>query len=112
MHGFLDNAANILEAAENVSSTGQTPSDYTILMGGPGGICIIADSDWPLENLMRERGAGMAYRVKAAADRVMVDGREENRTCHMESIPPAQVARMMLNAVPCAYHFTQPAIAA
>jgi hypothetical protein len=112
VHGFLDNAARILEAAENVSAAGETPSDYTILMGAEIGIHLVANSDWPLDSLMRERGARMAYRVSGSGNRVTVDACDENRTCHMESIPPAQVARMLLNALPSNYTFTQPALAA
>jgi hypothetical protein len=81
-------------------------------MGAQTGIHILADSDWPLENLMRERGAQMAYRVSAVKNRVIVDGCDENRTCHVESTPPAQAARMLLNAFPSYYNFTQPALAA
>jgi len=110
--GFIDNAVRILEAAENVAAAGEAPSDFTILMGSKGGIRIIADSDWPLESLLRERGADMGYRVKSGVDRVSVDGREGNKTCRFESACPAQTARMLLNAAPYSYTFAQPALAA
>lgn len=100
---FLENAREIFETAERVLETGGTPSNVSILMGGSGGIRIIAESDWPLESLQREHGAAMAYRVSGGADRVRVEGRNGPRTCHLETIAPAQIAKMLLNAAPCCY---------
>ena len=93
-------------------NTGELPSDYTILMGGEGGIRMIADSDWPLDSLLREHGAGMAYRVKPGADRVRVDGQDGKSSCHFEAASPARAALFMLNAMPACYSFAQPALAA
>ncbi len=112
MSGFIDNAARIFEAAQNVMNTGEMPSDYTILMGAEGGIRMIADSDWPLDSLLREHGAGMAYRVQPGSDRVSVDGRDGMRSCHFESASSVQTARLMLNSVPASYSFAQAALAA
>ncbi len=109
MNGFIDNAARIFEAAQNVMNTGETPSDYTILMGAEGGIRLIADSDWPLDSLLREHGAGMAYRVTPGTDRVSVDGRDGKSRCHFESASSAQTARLMLNSVPPSYSFAMAA---
>ena len=100
MSRFIDNAVQILEAAENVMMSGQTPSAVSILLGAGGGIHIIADSDWPLDSLQREHGAQSAYRVSPLPDRVRVDGREAGRTCHFETALPVEVARQMLNAAP------------
>ncbi len=108
---FIDNATDILEAAENVMMTGQAPSELAILLGVEGGIRIVADSDWPLESLQREHGAQSAYRVSSTSDGVRVEGREGLRTCHFETTTPAQVAHLMLNAVPRCYSFAQPALA-
>jgi hypothetical protein len=112
VNGFIDNAAKIFEAAQNVMNTGETPSDYTIVMGAQGGITMIANSDWPLDSLLREHGAGMAYRVKPGTDRVSVDGVDGNSSCHFEAPLPAQTAYFMLNAMPVSYNFAQYALAA
>lgn len=112
MNGFIDNGAKIFEAAQNVMNTGESPSDYTIVMGAQGGITLIADSDWPLDSLLRERGAGMAYRVKPGANKVSVDGVDGNTSCHFEAIAPARAAMFMLNAMPVSYTLAQPALAA
>jgi hypothetical protein len=112
VNGFIDNGARIFEAAQNVMNTGEMPSDYTIVMGAQGGITMIADSDWPLDSLLREHGAGMAYRVKPGKDRVSVDGQDGNSSCHFEAVSPAQAAVFMLNAMPVSYTLAQHALAA
>lgn len=112
MNGFIDNGAKIFEAAQNVMNTGEAPSDYTIVMGAHGGVTLIANSDWPLDSLLRERGAGMAYRVKPGTGRVSVEGVDGTSSCHFEAIAPAQAAIFMLNAMPVSYTLAQPALAA
>jgi hypothetical protein len=100
VNGFIDNAVQILEAAENVMMAGETPSEFSILLGVNGGIRMVADSDWPLDSLQREYGARMAYRVTPRADRVSVDGVDQTRTCHFETASSAQTARLLLNSFP------------
>ncbi len=112
MSRFIDTAVEILEAAENVMMTGQTPSEISILIGSEGSIRIVADSDWPLDSLQREHGARMAYRVSPAGSRVSVDGRDGVRTCHLETETPARAARFLMNATPCWQTWTQPLLAA
>lgn len=112
MSRFIENAVNILEAAENVMMTGQTPSPFSILLGAEGGIHIIAGSDWPLDSLQREHGAQSAYRVSPLSGRVSVDGREGSRTCHLETAVPAEIARQLLNAAPAWSSFVQPELGA
>ena len=63
MSRFVDNAVQILDAAENVARTGQAPTEFAILISAEGGIRMVADSDWPLDSLQAHHGAGMAYRV-------------------------------------------------
>ncbi len=75
-------------------TAGETPSEFSILLGVDGGIRMVAGSDWPLESLQREYGARMAYRVTPHADRVSVDGVGQTRTCHFETAAPAQTARL------------------
>jgi hypothetical protein len=101
---FLENAREIFEAAESSAAAGHAPSEYTILVGSPqGGIRMIADSDWSLGALQRENGAQLAYRVKNVDGRVTVDGREGQRSCHMEAVSPSKTAQFLLNAAP-AWH--------
>ena len=105
MTPFIENAKQILEAAENAMISGHGCSPVAILLGTKGGIRIIADSDWPLESLQREYGAQMAYLVSGDLDRVAVEGRNGLRTCHLETAAPARVAHFLLNAAPAYYSF-------
>ena len=98
MSRFVDNALQILHAAENAVQTGQTPSDMTILMT-PQGIRMIADSDWPLESLQAHHGAEMAYRVSQSAIIVRVEGRAGSRTCLFETAKPEKAARALLHGL-------------
>jgi hypothetical protein len=111
---FIDNAMQILNAAETAAETaaesGHTPSDMTILMT-PQGIRMIADSDWPLESLQLQHGAEMAYRVSRSAIIVRVEGRAGSRTCLFETEKPEQTARTLLNATPVC-HWMAPQLAA
>jgi hypothetical protein len=101
---FLENAREIFEAAETSAASGHSPSEYTILIGSAqGGIHMIANSDWSLGALQREHGAQLAYRVSNVAGHVMVDGREGQRSCHMEATSTAKTAQFLLNAMP-AWH--------
>ena len=103
MSRFLDNAEQILSAAESASASGQTPSDMTILITPGGGIRLVADSDWPLDSLQLHHGAAMAYRVSQSASIVRVEGRAGGRTCMFESAKPEQVARTLLQRQPACY---------
>ena len=68
----------------------------TILIGQDNGIRMIADSDWPLESLLLDRGARMAYRISSDSAGVRVEGREGSRRCVMEAASPARTARLLL----------------
>ena len=100
MSRFLDNAAQILEAAESAVQSGHTPTDMTILITAEGGIHMVADSDWPLDTLQLHHGAKMAYRVSQSASVVRVDGRADSRTCLFETVKPERAARLLLNNSP------------
>ncbi len=109
MSQFLENAREIFEAAENSAASGYMPCDYTILVGSPqGGIRMIANSDWSLGALQREHGAESAYRISHLGGRIMVDGSNGPRTCHMETNPVSKTAQFLLNSVP-AWHAAAPA---
>ena len=93
---FLDNAREIMEAAESASAQGQTCSEMTILIGQDGAIRMLADSDWPLDSLAWHHGAKSSYRVSQRRGAVCVEGREGPRTCVMHSVSPAETARRLL----------------
>jgi hypothetical protein len=104
---FLENAKEIFEAAENSAAAGHASSDYTILLGSAqGGIHMIANSDWSLGALQQAHGAQLAYRVSQVEGKVVVDGRDGQRTCHMEAVSAQKTAQFLLNAVP-AWHAEQ-----
>jgi hypothetical protein len=98
---FVDNAEQILSAAESAVEAGHTPSDMTILITAEG-IRMIADSDWPLESLELHHGAKMAYRVSQSAAQVRVEGRAGSRTCLFETAKPEWAARILLQRAPVA----------
>ena len=100
MSRFLDNAVQILDAAESAVQSGHTPTDMTILITAEGAIRMVADSDWPLDSLQSHHGAKMAYRVSQNASLVRVEGREDSRTCLFETAKPERVARFLLNSSP------------
>ena len=97
---FLDNAAQILDAAESAVQSGHAPTDMTILITAEGGIRMLADSDWPLDSLQLHHGAKMAYRVSQSASVVRVEGRADSRTCLFETVKPERAARLLLNSSP------------
>src|SRR5205807_7109242 len=97
---FIDNAVQILNAAESAVESGHTPSDMTILITPEGGIRMIADSDWPLDSLQQQHGAKMAYRVSQTALMMRVEGRAGSRTCLFEAAKPELAARALLHATP------------
>jgi hypothetical protein len=94
---FLDNAAQILDAAESALQSGHTPTDMTILITAEGAIRMVADSDWPLDSLQSHHGAKMAYRVSQNASVVRVEGRADSRTCLFETLKPERAARLLLH---------------
>jgi hypothetical protein len=97
---FVDNAAQIFDAAENAARSGYTPSEMTILISAEGGIRMVADSDWPLDSLQAHHGARMAYRVSQRATMVRVEGRAGSQTCLFETERPERAARLLLNRSP------------
>lgn len=99
MSRFVDNAIEILDAAESAVESGHTPTDMTILITAEGGIHMVADSDWPLDSLQSHHGAKMAYRVSQDASHVRVEGRAGSRTCLFETAKPERAARLLLNSV-------------
>ncbi len=87
--GFAQRAQELLETALR----GPEASEMTVLIGNDGGIQMCVESDWPLESLVRERGARSGYRVTTRGRRVRVEGREGLQTCVLESHRPQMLLR-------------------
>jgi hypothetical protein len=95
---FLANANSILQTAEDGMRAGHTPTDFVILLGGNGGIRMVADSDWSIEALQAEHGARTAYRVSMNAENIRVEGRENGRYCRLETEAPARAAQLLFGS--------------
>ena len=92
---FLDNARNILDAAENVYFLNGSVEETTILIAPEGSIRVVSGSDWSPESL-RVHGARMAYRVSQRDGRVHLEGRTGSRTCLFEAEKPDGAAGLLL----------------
>lgn len=84
MQPFAEQAQNLLDAALAALERGESCAEMTVLIGNDGGIQLCADSDWPLDSLMLDRGARTAYRVSPRRGSVRVEGREGSRRCVLE----------------------------
>ena len=79
-------AERILETAR------QTPgTDWTLLITFSGQTQMLAANDWPLESLLAERSAAMAFRVTHRATVITVEGRSRGDRCRLEAIKPFPV---------------------
>jgi hypothetical protein len=96
MKRFLQDAANIFDAAMNVAGTGHPTIDTALLIGDDGSIRVICGSEWPLESLCRAYGTPTGYRVGTVNDKVTLDGRTRGHRCHIESDSPNRIARTLL----------------
>lgn len=93
---FLDNARNILTAAENVYFSTGTLEQTSILIAPEGAVRVVSGSDWSLESLRVHHGARMAYRVSQRDGRVQLEGRAGSRTCLFEAEKPDGAAGLLL----------------
>ena len=76
-------AERILETAR------QTPgTDWTLLITYQGQTQMLAANDWPLESLLAELGAVMAFRVTHRTTVIIVEGRSRAGRCRLEAIKP------------------------
>ncbi len=87
--GFAQRAQELLDAAV----AGPPGPELTVLIGQDGSLRLCngsegPGSEWPLESLVRERGARAGYRVLSRGKTVRVEGREGLRTCVLESLRP------------------------
>jgi hypothetical protein len=95
---FAEQAQSLLDAALTALERGESCQEMTVLINREGGIQMCADSDWPLDSLMLDRGARTGYRVSPRRGSVRVEGREGLRRCLLEGKTASGVARML--AVP------------
>ena len=94
---FLNNARNILDAAENVYFSTGSLEATSILIAPGGGIRVVSGAeDWSLESLRVHHGARMAYRVSQRGGRVQLEGRAGSRTCLFEAEKPDGAAGLLL----------------
>jgi hypothetical protein len=93
---LAEQAREILDAAENASRKGLACSDMTILIDPEGHIRMLADSDWPLDSLVRHHGARSAYRVSEQMGSIRVEGRDGTRRCLLEIVAHPGIARLLL----------------
>ena len=87
MQRFAEQAQSLLDAALAALERGESCADMTVmtvLILRDGGIQMCADSDWPLDSLMLDRGARTGYRVSPRRGSVRVEGREGLRRCLLE----------------------------
>ena len=80
-------AERILETARQAPGT-----DWTLLITHAGQTQMLAANDWPLESLLAERGARMAFRVTHRVAGITVDGRSLGDRCRLEALPPMFMA--------------------
>ena len=87
---FAEQAQSLMDAALAALERGESCQEMTVLIGRDGGIQMCADSDWPLDSLMLDRGARTGYRVSPRRGSVRVEGREGLRRCVLEAILPTR----------------------
>lgn len=80
----------LVRVAERILETArQTPgADWTLLITFAGQTQMLAANDWPLESLLRERGASMAFRVTHCRTGTAVEGRSRIDRCRLEAMKP------------------------
>jgi hypothetical protein len=89
---FLEDAEQILAAGEATAG-----SEISILIHGRRGIHLVAGKgDWPLESLLAESGAGVAYRVSRKDGEVQVEGRSRSESCLLRKRKPEAPLRELL----------------
>jgi len=81
---FAEQAQSLMDAALEALNRGENCQEMTVLISRDGGIQMCADSDWPLDTLMLDRGARTGYRVSPRRGSVRVEGREGMRRCVLE----------------------------
>jgi hypothetical protein len=95
VHGLAEQAQSLMDAALAALERGESCQEMTVLISRDGGIQLCADSDWPLDSLMLDRGARTGYRVSPRRGSVRVEGREGLRRCVLEGSTAARAAGML-----------------
>ena len=98
---FVEQAQSLLDAALGAVARGEDCQEMTVLIGRNGEIQMCADSDWPLDSLMLDRGSRTGYRVSPRRGSVRVEGREGLRKCVLEGSTTLRVANGILRS---SYH--------
>jgi hypothetical protein len=93
---LANQAQDLLDAALAALERGESCQEMTVLIGRDGGIQMCADSDWPLDSLMLDRGARTGYRVSPRRGSVRVEGREGLRRCVLEGSTALRAAAGIL----------------
>ena len=99
MNGFAEQAQSLLDAALAAIERGESCQEMTVLIARDGGIQMCADSDWPLDSLMLDRGARTGYRVSPRRGSVQVEGREGLRRCVLEGSTTFRAAAGILRSL-------------
>jgi len=84
---FVEQAQGLMDAALAALERGESCDEMkvmTVLIGQDGRIQMCADSDWPLDSLMLDRGARTGFRISPRRGSVRVEGREGSRRCMLE----------------------------
>jgi len=92
---FAEQAQSLMDGALEALNRGENCQEITILIGRDGEIQMCADSDWPLDSLMLDRGARTGYRVSPRRGSVRVEGREGSRRCVLEGSTALRAAGML-----------------
>ena len=61
---------------------------WTLLITHSGQTQMLLANDWPLESLLAERGAAMAFRITQRYSGITVEGRSRADRCRLESVKP------------------------
>lgn len=79
----------LARVAERILETARvTPGDWTVLITHAGQTQMLAANDWPLESLLAERSAAMAFRVAHRDGGITVEGRSLGDKCRLEAMRP------------------------
>ena len=100
---FAEQAQSLMDAALEALNRGESCQEMTVLISRDGGIQMCADSDWPLDSLMLDRGARTGYRVTPRKGSVRVEGREGLRRCLLEGSTANRAAGMLALAAVARY---------
>lgn len=81
-------------------TSGGDDCDLAILVGGDGGIHMLACADWQLESLRTHHGARAAYRVRRASGSVRLEARTAEESCVLAADRPERILAPPLADLP------------